>query len=801
MLLLLAVTSVGFSQNVDLENLGDFIGRGKPLKISGAFSANSIFYDSNQNSGRAPFTYYLQGSLNVSFMALSMPVSYSYSNQGTNLDYQVPYKFNRLSLHPKYKWIQAHIGDANMSFSPYTLSGYQFTGGGVELTPKGHFKIAAMAGRLLKATEATEDERTVPAFSRFGYGAKVNYDQERYSLGAIFFYAKDDINSLQTVPDDRGITPKENLVVSVDGAYKILDNLSVKAEYASTAITQDLRAAPTNEKGSGIAGALFDNRASTEHYGALKAGFDYNFNGSTLGVTYERIDPGYTTLGAYFFNNDFENITLNTSTQFFNNKLNLAFNVGYQKDDLQNQKEQATHRTVGSINASFNASQKLFLTGSYSNFSSYTNTKVNQFDVINNTDIMGTISDQLDFRQISQNANVNVNYLISKNRTIQKSLNLNYSLTDVANAQGGIVRIGDASTFHNMNASYTLGFPKKNTNITAALNGTVNTIGREDATTWGPTINVNKKFFDKKLNAGFSSSYNSSQGNSGTTSVTNFRANASYIYKERHSFNLNAIQLFQSSLTTANRSLTVTFGYNYNFDIGNIKLKFEREKEEDEDEGQNAKNKKDKIFSFNYRTHLFSGSHDSISKAITALIETPDFKGLKDVYGIVDELSILEKELRLDESKSDKGYENTAFTYLDYLYKNKDFIDAYNKLVFSSLKILYKDAAKIDIAMEEESIKAHAYVNNLRTKGKVISEKTLKYLEVKDKKYNAHKWMQEQMDALTYGDVVDDKGLLKDFKKENLSKVFEMLQKGKEEKDIEIFLEVQLADFYHKRAL
>ncbi|WP_232505665.1 outer membrane beta-barrel family protein [Flavobacterium crassostreae] len=802
-MLFLAMTTVGFSQNVDLENIGGFIGRGKPLKISGAVSANSIFYDSNQSSGRAPFTYYLQGSLNVSFMALSMPVSYSYSNQGANLDYQVPYKFNRLSLHPKYKWIQAHIGDANMSFSPYTLSGYQFTGGGVELSPKGHFKIAAMAGRLLKATEDTGDERTVPAFSRFGYGAKINYEQEKYSLGIIAFYAKDNINSLIAVPDNKGVTPKENLVVSIDGSYKIVDNLKIKAEYASTAITQDLRAAPTATTGTGIAGKLFNNRASTEHYAALKAGFDYNFKGSSLGVTYERIDPGYTTLGAYFFNNDFENITLNTTTQLFQNKLNLAFNVGYQKDDLENQKEQGTHRTVGSINATFNATQKLMLTGSYSNFSSYTNTKVNQFDVINNTNIMGTISDQMDFKQISQNANLNVNYSISKKETVQKNLNINYSLTDVANAQGGIVRIGDASTFHNMNTSYTLGFPKKNTNITAALNGTVNTIGRENATTWGPTVNVNKKFFDKKLNTGLSSSYNSSQGKSGSTAVTNFRANASYIYKQKHNFNLSAIQLFQSSVKTNNRSLTVTFGYNYNFDIGNIKFNFDRKPQveaEEAEAAQKLKNKKDKIFSFAYRTHLFSGTHDSISKVITNLLETPDFKGLKDVDGITTKLALLEKTLHLDEEKPDKGYKNTAVHYLDYLYENKDYIDSYNNLVFSSLKILYKDAARIDIAMEEESIKAHAYVNNLRAKGKTISEKTLKYLEVKDKKYNAHKWMQEQMNDLTYGDVADDKGLLKDFKKANLSKVFEMLQKGKKQTEIEIYLEVQLADFYHKKS-
>jgi hypothetical protein len=92
-IMLLCISTLSFSQNVDLDNLGGFIGKGKPLKISGGFSANSIFYNSSQDSGREAFTYFLQGNINVSFMALSVPISYSYSNQVSQLDYEVPFKF------------------------------------------------------------------------------------------------------------------------------------------------------------------------------------------------------------------------------------------------------------------------------------------------------------------------------------------------------------------------------------------------------------------------------------------------------------------------------------------------------------------------------------------------------------------------------------------------------------------------------------------------------------------------------------------------------------------------------------
>lgn len=553
--------AVGSAQNVDI----GAIGKGKAFKISGGVSTNSIFYGSSEDTGREAFTYFLQGNLNIGFYQFNMPISYSYTNQGGQLGFELPFKFNRLSLHPKYKWIQAHIGDVAMSFSPYTLNNHQFTGGGVDLTPKGAFKISAMAGRLLRATEDDGNDLTIPAFSRMGYGLKLGYQKEKITLGIIGFYAKDDLNSIAIVPDEDGITPKENLVLSFEGGYKVTENLEVRAEYASTAITQDLRADTLDGNGEGLAGLLFSNRGSTEYYKALRAGFDYSFGKSNIGMAYERIDPGYETLGAYFFNNDFENITLNYGTNLLQDKLNLSFNVGYQRDDLENQKEQATNRTVGAVNATYTASERLTISGMYSNFSTFTNARVNQFDNINDDNLLDNAQEQFDYRQLSQNANLNVNYVIAKNADVQKNLNLNYALADVVNEQGGITRIGDASTFHNANASYNWGFPKKSLNITASLNGTLNTIGREDATTWGPTLNASKKFFDNKLNTNFGASYNTSNNASGSTNITNFRANLNYIYKEKHSFNLNVIQLFRSVPSGNSNEFTATFGYNYSF--------------------------------------------------------------------------------------------------------------------------------------------------------------------------------------------------------------------------------------------
>lgn len=555
------LTYFASAQTVDLETLG----KGKAFQLGGGISANGVFYNANLENAREPFTYFLQGNLNLSFYQFSMPISYSYSNQGDQLNYNLPFNLNRLSLHPKYKWVQAHVGSVAMSFSPYTLNGHQFTGGGVELSPKGPWKVSAMGGRLLRATEFDGDPQTIPAYQRMGYGLKVGYEQEKYSVGIIVFYAKDDINSIGTVPDEQELSAKENMVLSLEASYKINENLQLNSTYATSGITQDLRAASLDQWKGNLAGLLFNERASTEYFDAIRAGLDYRFETSVLGLAYERIAPGYQTLGAYFFNNDFENITLNSTTNLFDKKVNLGFSIGYQRDDLKNQKERAMNRMVGSINAAYNASERLAITGSYSNFSTFTNSRLDQFEMINDDNVLDNELEVMNYRQLSQNANLNINYMLAQKQDVQHNINLNYALADVTNEENGVVRVGNASTFHNGNVSYTLGLPKKNMNLTTSLNGTLNTIGTENATTWGPTINVNKQFLENTLSTNLGASYNTSNSTTALTQVTNLRANLNYVFKEKHNFHLNLIQLFRSISDNNQNELTITFGHSYSF--------------------------------------------------------------------------------------------------------------------------------------------------------------------------------------------------------------------------------------------
>ena len=778
---LLVVPFFALSQSIDLETFG----KPSPFTATGAVSANSVFYESNQENSRQPFTYFAQGNLNFSYYDFAIPVSYSYSNQGDQLGYQLPFNLNRLSLHPKYKWITGHLGDVNMSFSPYTLNGHQFTGAGVDLTPEGGLKVSALYGRFLKPVEVDTSGLNTPSYKRVGLGFKSVLEKERYTIGLSTFYAVDLENSVSINADEEGVLPKENLVLSFEGGVDLTKELELVAEYATTAITQDTRATESNEGGKGLLAPIFDHRASTEYYNAYKVGLQYRVQQATLGLGYERIDPGYETLGAYYFNNDFENLTVNLARPFFDNKLNLAFNLGYQKDDLNDQKANSTNRFVGAVNATLNATERLSLTGSYSNFSTYTNVRINQFDDINDADMLNDVSDSLNYRQISQNANLNINYVISKKKTLQQNINLNYNVSDIANEQGGVVRIGDASTFHNMGSAYTIGLAERNLNITPAVNATYNTIGREDAFTWGPTLNISKGYFENKLNATFSSSYNTTSNTTGKIDITNFRAGLSYILWEKHNFSLNAIQLFKNNVDNPKLSeFTATFGYSYAFDL--LK-KHEWKKREKREKTEND------TIRISYRKYRFEGVPSDISVAILQITQSPDFGAIPKDKQL--ELLGLEENMIKSERKKDAVYREDAIAYLKSLDALADFAARYQELIENAYYKLILEGERSDERLKAQFMELNAQNNNPDFEKTATFKKDLKLV---NQRFEAH---QKMLSGLRNWDIFESAQTerLQRFKEANINKVYKMHFDGRDELDIVNFLEYRLADRYHAK--
>jgi hypothetical protein len=559
---LLTILNSGVIVGQNLES----IGKEKPFSISGGLSLNQIAYAaSGIDSRRDPYSYYASGNVTFSLYGWSVPLSFALSNQ--NVTYQQP--FNQYGIHPTYKWATAHIGYSTMSFSPYTLNGHIFKGVGVDLAPGDKFRFSAMYGRMLRAVQpdTTSDSGSTPSYRRMGFGFKAHYGNAKYFGDVSLFHAKDDSASIRYIPEGENILPQENLVVSFGGGVTFFQKLLLKGEFASTALTRDLRASENSETFFGMFGNLFTPRISTSYYKALKGSLSYMGNGFTIGAGYERIDPEYRTLGAYYFNSDLENITLNGATAFVGGKVNVALNVGTQRDNLDGAKVSTMRRWVSSLSVGFVPNDKLSITTSYSNFQTYTNIR-SQFVDINQLTPYDNL-DTLNFTQITQNLNVNANYQLPGTDQRRHSLSSNASIMKAADRQGGLEQ-NTGSLFYNVNGAYSLNLVPKNFTVSLAINFSRNEALSSRSSTLGPTLALSKGMFDKKLRATGSLSMNNTYtGNSLVNRVLSIRGNLTYALKQKHNFNLSVAALNrksnQESRNTDFTEFTGTLGYSYSF--------------------------------------------------------------------------------------------------------------------------------------------------------------------------------------------------------------------------------------------
>ena len=390
------------------------------------------------------------------------------------------------------------------------------------------------------------------------------------TFNSYFSELRDDENSLEVDPVDFGVTPQENLVLSIIASKSITERLVVKAEVAGSALTRDVRSEEIRRPGFSIfngVGPLFTNRTSSAFYNAFNTSLNYTGDFFTLGVNYERVDPEYETLGAYFFNNDLENITGNLSLNLFEQKVTVALNAGSQRNNLENTESNTLRRFVGSINVGYSPTPKATFAATYSNFQSFTN--VNQEFFAPNQISPFENLDTLNFRQVSQNASLNGNFTLGNSKERRQNLNVNITFQNTADEQGG-EESNTGNQFYNFNTSYTYSIAPKSLSFTASFNGNLVDNTMVTTSTLGPTVSASKSFFDRALRATLSSSFNTSFNNGDRiNSVFNVRLGGNYKLFKKHNLNLNVVLLNRNNplATTAAAftEATATLGYRYSF--------------------------------------------------------------------------------------------------------------------------------------------------------------------------------------------------------------------------------------------
>lgn len=538
------------------------IGKSKALTFSGVLNAYSTSYRSwGTEQRRNPFTAFVTGNLQAAIYGWSIPISFSYTNDG--LDYQQP--FNSFTFRPTYKATTLHIGYSSMVLSNYSVNGHLFRGIGLEMAPNEKTSFQFFYGRLNKAVISdTSNVNNLPAYKRTGGGLKLKYGTQQMQGSLILFKSWDDVASLENVFQENDLKPEENFVLGTEMASSITDRVSIRAEWSTSVVTQDSRAEKTATVGlQKLASVFLPIKVSTASYHAYKASFEYSLKRSSIGLAYERVDPGYRTHGAYFFNNNIENIALTGNCSTGDNKFRTAAQLGIQRNNLDNKQLSTMERLSGSINVHYNPLEKFAFSLGFSNFQTVVNFRVRSVeDLVRHTPF--TNPDTLNYKQISQSATFNVNYIISSAAAVKQNISMNCAVQRSADSQGGTQQSGTAR-FYNLNSSYTVAYRK--TSLLLSTNATISTASAHRSLLFGPTVSLRKSFENKKLAMNFTFSHNRSHS-ANKVSITNLRVSGNYTLKEKHLFDLGVTNIHRNGAGIASFSeLSVQLGYSYNFSI------------------------------------------------------------------------------------------------------------------------------------------------------------------------------------------------------------------------------------------
>ncbi|RZM18640.1 MAG: hypothetical protein EOO88_40195, partial [Pedobacter sp.] len=342
--------------NLVAQNVEELI-KSKPFTINGTLGMGIGTYSSKGIPARQrAFSYLFNGAPTMSIYGVAFPFSVVVSDQQRG--FRQP--FNQYGISPTYKWATVHAGWQNLEFSPFTLAGHTFLGGGVELNP-GKIRFGFVYGRFNKAIQEepalTNAFTQTPAYRRTGYSAKLGLGTEQNHVDLIILNAKDDPSSINPPTLSSGLKPAENLVAGVSSKFTFFKRLLFDLDVSGSIYTND-RLSDTvpniQLKKVAVIRKLVTLNTSTQLLAAGQSSLGYQGSNYNILVRYRRVDPDYRSMGAYYFETDVQNYTLEGGLRLLKGQVQINGSAGLQNDNVLKDKAYQSNRKIGSLNLSYN---------------------------------------------------------------------------------------------------------------------------------------------------------------------------------------------------------------------------------------------------------------------------------------------------------------------------------------------------------------------------------------------------------------------------------------------------------------
>ncbi|MEZ4772321.1 MAG: hypothetical protein R3D00_03995 [Bacteroidia bacterium] len=489
----LMVLSGKWSYAQDIEQ----VGKEKPVNISGSLSLSAYAYQTTREVPRyAPFTWAITGNPVVSLYGITFPFSAMVSEKERY--FRQP--FNQIGVSPYYRWVTLHAGYRNVSFSPFTLSGRTFLGGGIELEPS-IFRLGFVYGRFQRrvvADTTLSDIIVEPVYTRKGYAAKLGIGNRRNFVDLVFFKGWDENQELISDPRLGTLSLQENAVGGITSKLSFGKSVFFDLDFAVSAFTYNTGSdtlALEDFFMKRLVLKLYQPRVSSKFSTAGQAGLSFRIAKTfNMRLKYKRIDPDFQSMGAWFFQTNVEDITINPSWSMFKHKLRINASYGIQRNNLLAREQQNRFRQVGSATVAISPNAHLSGSLTYSNY---------QIEARNREGFV--VSDSFMVTQVSHNVNANININFGK-RPHRHNLNFNtyYQVFDDQN-----IIFGHFNDNQTQGAGVVYSWSQQDADFSMSGSGTYSDFFSELANTsrYGGQLTATKGFLKKKLRFRLASGY------------------------------------------------------------------------------------------------------------------------------------------------------------------------------------------------------------------------------------------------------------------------------------------------------
>ncbi|MBL7790413.1 MAG: hypothetical protein JNL75_11345 [Chitinophagales bacterium] len=477
----------------------------QPFDIKGSISLTGNGYIADGIPNRfSPLGWMISGTPTISLYGVQIPFSIMISEQ--NKDFSQP--FARFGLSPTYKSLKLHLGHRYMTFNPYTLSGRNFLGAGIEWNPK-IFRFAAMYGSfssenlddtaaLYNSSSINKPNTIKPTYRQMGYGLKLGAGSKSQHAEIMMFRGYD-VYEGRNIDFNRAIIkPRDNIAIGANTHFTFAKMITWDIKVGASVFTRDVTRDSLVLKSSDSSllrsiNSFFPIRTSTQLSWAGETSINFNYKNIGCGLTYKRIMPEYKSLGIFYIQGDLEQYFIAPSAVVWKNKLSLSGNLGIQRDNLAGIKESTNNSIMGAINVGFQANDKFGIDASYSNFG-----------ITQRPTIFGGIPDTTLIDQINHNATLTPRYTwIDDKKVINLILSLNYQQLVDLNRTTEVFT--NSRNFTGV-ATHTLNLLQKKMDFTTSFTYN-NTHSVIDIVNLGLSYSMNKLLAKDKLRIGGGISY------------------------------------------------------------------------------------------------------------------------------------------------------------------------------------------------------------------------------------------------------------------------------------------------------